>query len=62
MRSRVTSLLKKRAAQGAAIASDINNPTKMKMITNQIKQPMRRMTTKITKQPTRKITLAEEKS
>ena len=62
MRSRVTSHLIKIAAQGAVIASDINNLTKVKMTINKIKQPMRRMTTKITKQPTRKITLAEEKS
>ena len=62
MRSRVTSLLIKRAAQGAVIASDINNPTKVKMTINKIKQLMGRTTTKITKQPTRKITLAEEKS
>ena len=62
MRSTVTILLIKVAAQGAVIASDINNLTKMKMTINKSKQPMRRMTTKITKQPTRKITLAEEKS
>ena len=49
MRSRVTSLLIKRAAQGAVIASDINNPMKVKMTINKIKQPMGRVTTKITK-------------
>ncbi len=61
MRSTVMSLLIK-AAQGAVIASDINNLTKVKMTNNKIKQPMRRMATKITKQPMRMITLAEEKS
>ena len=61
MRSTVTILLIK-AAQGAVIALDINNLTKVKMAISKIKQPMRRMTTKITKQPMRKITLAEEKS
>ena len=62
MKSTVTILLIKVAAQGAVIASDINNLTKVKMTNNKIKQPMRRMTTKMTKQPMRKIILAEEKS
>ena len=61
MRSRVSPLIR-RTAQRAVIASGINNPTKVKMTINEMKQPMRRVTTKITKQPTRKITLAEEKS
>ena len=60
IRSRVKSHLIKRAAQ-AVITSDINNLTKVKMTNNKIKQPMRRMATKITKQPMRMITLVEEK-
>jgi hypothetical protein len=62
MRSRVTSLLIKRAARGAVIASEVDNLTKMKMTTNKIKQPMRKVTTKKTKQPTRKITFEKGKS
>jgi hypothetical protein len=61
MRSTVTIPLIK-AAQGAVIASDINNLTKVKVTNDKIKQPMRRMTTKITKQPVMWITLAKEKS
>ena len=53
-----------KAAQGAVIASDVNNLTKVKVTNDKIKQPMRRMTTKITKQlvmwsnslPTKKTT------
>jgi hypothetical protein len=51
-----------KAAQGAVIAPDINNLTKVKMVISKNKQPMRRMTNKITKQPMRKMTLAKEKS
>ena len=61
MRSTVTILLIK-AAQGAVIASDINNLTKVKVTNDKIKQPMRRMTTKLTKQPMMWITLTKEKS
>ena len=61
MKSTVTILLIK-AAQGAVIASEINNLTKVKVTNDKIKQPMRRMTTKITKQPVMWITLAKEKS
>jgi SepF-like predicted cell division protein (DUF552 family) len=62
MRSRVTSPLVKGAAQGAVIVSDITNLTKVKMAISKIRQPMRRMTKKITKKPMRMITLAKEKS
>ena len=62
MRSTVTILLIKIAAQGAVIASDVNNLTKVKLTINKNKQPMRRMTTKITKQPVMWTTLAKEKS
>ena len=62
MRSTVTILLIKVAAQGAVIAADINNLTKVKLTNDKNKQPVRRMTTKITKWPMRKITSAEEKS
>jgi uncharacterized protein (UPF0548 family) len=60
MRSRV-SLLIRRTAQ-RAIAANITNLMKVKVVVSKIKQPMVRMTSKRTKQPMRKITLAEEKS